>query len=122
MPSEKTVLIVDDDPEVLEIAASACEEIGLDVVRANDGAGAIEMLRQNPEIELLLTDISMPNMTGWELAHTAKQQKPDLKVIYMSGFVKTYPFGQHGLGYGPLLSKPWRTTQLHQQLRSALGL
>ncbi len=122
MTFELTVLVVDDDPDVLEVAVAACEEIGLDVVRATDGAGALEMLRLNPEIELLLTDINMPNMTGWELAHAAKQQKPDIKVIYMSGYMKTYPFGQHGLGYGPLLPKPWRTNQLHQQVRAALGL
>jgi CheY-like chemotaxis protein len=122
MTFELTVLVVDDDPDVLEVAVAACEEIGLDVVRATDGAGALEMLRLNPEIELLLTDINMPSMTGWELAHAAKQQKPDIKVIYMSGYMKTYPFGQHGLGYGPLLPKPWRANQLHQQVRAALGL
>lgn len=121
MPLSSTVLVVDDDPQVLEVTASACEEIGLGVVRASDGAAALEMLRDNPEIELLLTDITMPNMTGWELAHAAKQQKPALKVIYMSGYMKSYPFGQHGLGYGPLLAKPWRTTQLHQQVRAVLG-
>jgi YesN/AraC family two-component response regulator len=63
----------------------------------------------------------MPNMTGWELAHEAKQKYPDLKVIYTSGYTKTIPFGQHGMGYGPLLPKPWRGNQLRQHVRAVLG-
>jgi CheY-like chemotaxis protein len=121
MPIDSTVLVVDDDPEVLEVAVTACEEIGLTVLSAGDGAGALEMLRENPEVELLLTDIGMPNMTGWELAYTAKQKYPNLKVIYTSGYIKTYPVGQHGMGYGPLLPKPWRRNQLRQQVRAVLG-
>jgi CheY-like chemotaxis protein len=108
MSLDFTVLVVDDDPQILEVTASAFEDIGLTVVRAEDGAAALEILQDNPEIELLFTDIMMPNMTGWELAHTAKQKYPDLKVIYTSGHIKHHPIGQHGLGYGPLLPKPWR--------------
>ena len=122
MSLESTVLVVDDDPQVLEVAATACEEIGLTVLRAEDGAGALEILRENPEVVLLFTDISMPNMTGWELAHEAKQKYPDLKVIYTSGYMKTLPFGRHGIGYGPLLPKPWRGNQLHERIRAVLGL
>lgn len=121
MPLDSTVLVVDDDPQVLEVAATACEEIGLNVLRAGNGVVALEILQENPEVELLLTDISMPNMTGWELAHAAKQRYPDLKVIYVSGNFKTLPFGQHGIGYGPLVPKPWRANQLHDQIRAVLG-
>jgi CheY-like chemotaxis protein len=122
MSLDSTVLVVDDDLQVLEVAATACEEIGLNVLRAEDGAPALRVLNENPDVDLLLTDISMPNMTGWELAHKAKQKHPGLKVIYVSGFIKTLPFGQHGLGYGPLLAKPWRGSQLHDQIRAVLGL
>ena len=120
MPLDSTVLVVDDDPEVLEVAVMACEDMGLTVLSAEDGAGALEILRDNPEVELLLTDIGMPNMTGWELAHAAKQKYPDLKVIYTSGYIKTYPVGQHGMGYGTLLPKPWRGNQLREKERMAL--
>jgi CheY-like chemotaxis protein len=121
MPLDSTVLVVDDDPEVLEVAVAACEEMGLTVLSAEDGALALEILRDNPEVELLLTDIGMPNMTGWELAHAAKQKYPDLKVICTSGYIKTYPVGQHGMGYGPLLPKPWRDDQLREKVRMVLG-
>ena len=106
-----TVLVVDDDPEVLGVAVTMCEEMGLTVLSAEDGAGALEALRNNPEIELLLTDIGMPNMTGWELAHGAKQKYPDLKVIYTSGYIETYP----------IVSKPWHGNLLRENLRTVLG-
>jgi CheY-like chemotaxis protein len=122
MSLDFTVLVVDDDPQVLEVAASACEAIGLTVLRAGHGAVALEILNGNPNIELLFTDISMPDMTGWELAHAAKQKYPNLKVIYTSGYIKKYPIGQHGVGYGPLLPKPWRAAQLRQHVLQVLGL
>jgi CheY-like chemotaxis protein len=121
MPLDATVLVVDDDPEVLEVAVTACEEMGLTVLSAEGGPSALEILRENPEVELLLTDIGMPDMTGWELAHAAKQKYPDLKVIYTSGYIKTYPIGQHGMGYGPLIPKPWRGNQLREKMRMVLG-
>ena len=63
----------------------------------------------------------MPDMTGWELAHAAKQKYPDLKVIYTSGRIKTYPIEQHGMDYGPLIPKPWPGNQLREKVRSVLG-
>ena len=62
MPLVSTILVVDDDPEVLAVAVIACEEMGLTVLSAEDGAGALLILRDNPKIELLLTDIAMPNI------------------------------------------------------------
>ena len=121
MPLGSTVLVVDDDPQVLEVAATVFEDIGLTVLRADGGATALKILAQNPDIELLFTDIAMPDMTGWELAHTAKQARPDLKIIYTSGYIKQLPFGQHGIGYGPLLPKPWRHEQLRQRVTEVLG-
>jgi CheY-like chemotaxis protein len=122
MSLDFTVLVVDDDPLVLETAATACEEIGLTVLRAEDGAEALEILSDNPEVELLFTDITMPNMSGWELAHAAKQKHPNLKIIYTSGYIKKYPVGKHGVGYGPLLAKPWRVAQLRRHVQELFGL
>jgi CheY-like chemotaxis protein len=122
MPLDSTVLVVDDDPQVLEVAATVFEDIGLTVLRADGGAKALEILSENPDVELLFTDIAMPDMTGWELAHAAKQTRPDLKIIYTSGYIKQLPFGEHGLGYGPLLAKPWRHEQLRQRVTEVLGI
>jgi CheY-like chemotaxis protein len=104
------------------VAAVLLEDLGVAVLRAQTGEQALETLRANPRIELLFTDIAMPGMTGWELAHAAKQMRPDLKILYTSGFIKGIPIGQHGLGYGPLLPKPWQSGQLRKKVSEVLGL
>ena len=56
-------------------------------------------------------------MDGFELAHQAKQLRPDLRVAYTSGYSKEIPLGENGLGYGPMLPKPWRQDQLVRTIR-----
>jgi CheY-like chemotaxis protein len=91
------------------------------VVEAANGAEALETLREEPKIEILFTDIVMPGgLDGFELAHQAKQLRPDLRVVYTSGFIKEIPWGEKGLGYGPLLPKPWRRDQLVQVIQSVV--
>jgi len=63
-----TVLVVDDDADVLDVIASMLEELGCDVVRASSGAEALDTLAGNEKISILITDINMPGMDGHELA------------------------------------------------------
>ena len=58
---------------------------------------------------------------GFELAHRAKQLRPDLRVIYTTGYVKELPWGQHGVGYGPMLPKPFRNENLVAEVRRAFA-
>ena len=109
------VLVVDDDPDVLFMASTALSIEGFTVVEASNGADAIGILRERPEIDVLFTDIVMPGeVDGFELAHLAKQLRPELRVLYTSGYIRDIPWGQKGVGYGPLLPKPWRQDQLSQ--------
>jgi CheY-like chemotaxis protein len=79
------VLVVDDEPLVLELTLEALQELGCEIIPANSAAEAVRKLKQTPSIDLLITDINMPGMSGYELAATAKQLYPDLKVILLSG-------------------------------------
>jgi CheY-like chemotaxis protein len=118
MTTKPVVLFVDDDDDIREFAVDLLGQQGYVVKEARNGRDGLALVKQHPEIEWLLTDIVMPGeIDGWELAHEAKQLRPQLKVLYMSGFVRTIPFGKHGIGYGPLLSKPWRNQQLLDHLR-----
>jgi CheY-like chemotaxis protein len=113
------VLVVDDDEDVLEVAAAMIEDLGFSVLRATSGAAALDLFAANPDIALLVTDIVMPGMDGWELARAAKRRNPDLKVLYMSGYIKnrgSLPADE----YGPVLSKPWRTQQLYEAMTQVL--
>jgi len=120
--SVRTVLVVDDDVDVLALATMILEEEGFTVLAAADGTEALQILQAHPEIDLLFTDIVMPgDVNGFELAHQAKQLRPSLCVLYASGYIKNPSWGQKGIGHGPLLSKPWRREQLRQSILNLLA-
>ena len=115
------VLVVDDDPDVLLVAATLLGDQGYTVLEASSGAEAMQVMRANSEIAVLFTDILMPGeVDGFELAHQAKQLRPALRVIYTSGYIEQIPWGEKSIGYGPLLPKPWRKEQLLDVVRSML--
>jgi CheY-like chemotaxis protein len=77
----RVVLLVDDDPLVLDVAASMLEDIGCEVVTAAGGAEALEKLSRDERIEILITDVNMPGIDGYALAKYATQTRESLKVI-----------------------------------------
>ena len=81
------VLLVDDDDEVRAVAATMLREAGHTVVEAGSGGAALEHLdRDQPHIDLLIADMAMPGMSGGELAQAARQNRPDLPILFISGF------------------------------------
>ncbi|MCZ7596939.1 MAG: response regulator [Gammaproteobacteria bacterium] len=83
----ETILVVDDNPDVLEINVEALRMLGYVVLGAEDGRRALEVLEEHPEVDLLFTDIVMPGgISGLELARRARQTNPALRVLYTSGF------------------------------------
>ncbi|HZV05848.1 MAG TPA: response regulator [Gemmataceae bacterium] len=81
----RVVLLVDDDPDVLQAVAGMLEDIGCDVVTAETGFQALEQIGRNHRIEVLITDVNMPGMNGNELGERAKSIRPDLHVMLISG-------------------------------------
>jgi CheY-like chemotaxis protein len=116
-----TILVVDDDDDVRAVAAANLEAIGYLVLEAPNAAEALKLIEARPEITTLLTDIVMPGMDGFVLAHEAKKVRPEIRVIYTSGYIRDLPWGTHGIGYGPMLSKPWNGEQLTHVVQSVAG-
>ncbi len=85
-PDVALVLIVDDDEGVLRVTADILEALGYHVLTAGTGPEAVELLRRNPEISVLFTDIRMPDMRGEELAEIAVAMRPGIRVVFTSGF------------------------------------
>ena len=118
-----TILVVDDDADVLELTAEVLGEAGYDVIRAGNADTALDVLRGPRAVQLLLTDIVMPGLNGLALADEAKRLRPELRVLYTSAFVKTAPFGdgtQGGPSFGTLVNKPWRLDRLCWAVDEAL--
>lgn len=107
------VLIVDDDDQVLDISEKILTSLGYQVIPATNGDAALEIIRYYRQIDLLMTDIVMPgSLDGWQLAHRAKQLRPELGVIYTTGYTHRPVPDEGQFGYGPLLPKPWRADRL----------
>jgi DNA-binding NtrC family response regulator len=115
------VLIVDDDDQVLDIAAIVLASLGYQVIPATNGEAALEIIKYYRAIDLLMTDIVMPGtIDGWELARRAKHMQPELSVVYTTGFAESALPDKSNPGYGPLLPKPWRADQLVSLVNRAL--
>jgi CheY-like chemotaxis protein len=99
------VLIVDDDEEILELAAEILQMLGYDVLTARNGLEAVAVLRRNPRVSTLFTDIQMPLMGGEELAKIAVAFRANIRVIFTSG--RCRPRAD-----APFLQKPYRTADL----------
>lgn len=118
------ILVVDDDIISLELAALVCEQDGHDVIRAEDGRVAMRDLRIN-EIDLVLTDIMMPNVDGFTVVQLARQLQPSAKVIVVSAIGDRVP--QHmaamafdKLGVDRVITKPYRPHMLVKAIREVL--
>jgi two-component system cell cycle response regulator CpdR len=111
----RRVLIVDDEPLLLEVTASMLEDLGCEVVTADSGAGALTRLKADERIEILITDVQMPGMNGYELVERARRARPELRVIVCSG--RANP--EHGL---PLIRKPFTQDVLASAMARTTGL
>ena len=110
-----TVLVVDDDPAVLDVIVDMLEDLGCEVVSAQGGPEALDRLRQNQDISVLITDINMPGMDGHELAELAKRVRPELKVLQLSG-------REPRRGGLPMIRKPFSLEELADIMRRTTGI
>jgi signal transduction histidine kinase/CheY-like chemotaxis protein len=115
----ETVLVVEDDPDVLDIAVSGLLDLGYDVKTATDAHEALAILRVNGGIDVLFSDVVMPGgMNGAQLAVEAQRICPELKVLLTSGYAASALSQEHGLSETlEVLHKPYRREDLAQKLR-----
>jgi PAS domain S-box-containing protein len=116
------ILVVEDDALVREYVVSQLELLGYQVHTAVDGHAALALLAQDIEVDLLFTDVVMPNgLSGRELADAARQQRPGLRVLYTSGYTENSIVHHGRLDSGVLLlSKPYSRDELAKKIRQAL--
>jgi PAS domain S-box-containing protein len=119
---QETVMLVEDEEVVRNLTRRLLERAGYTVIVAERGDEAYSMLAANPdEIDLLLTDVIMPGMNGGQLYENAKRLKPDLRVIYMSGYTAD-AIAHHGVldGTTVFIQKPFEAELLIRRVREVL--
>lgn len=118
-----TLLLVEDDERVRALLTEALTLKGFNVVEADNGVTALRVLERDPaQVDVVLTDVSLPEMNGQELGMRALALRPDLKIIYMSGFSDNQDLRTEVLQQKAVfIQKPFTPQQLVQKLREVLG-
>jgi DNA-binding response OmpR family regulator len=114
----RTILLVDDDFELRDVVVAILSEPGYTVLTATDGYEALRILVDR-SVDLMITDVKMPGISGFELARQAKLMRPNLHVIYLSG--QASGPDRKGPTYGVLLHKPVRARELLAVIEREMG-
>src|SRR5579862_1352895 len=119
---KKTILVVDDEPEIRKLVNAILTNSGYQILLADTGEQAIKLFRKQPKaIDLLLTDVVAPGMAGPTLADQLTELKPDLRVLFMSGYDNRQVVQKYVVEKGSLLlSKPFTPKQLKDKVEEAL--
>jgi signal transduction histidine kinase len=113
------ILVVDDEPDIILLSSKILTQQGYRVSPANSGAEALTLLNENT-INLMISDILMPNMNGLQLAKTCEAKFPDTKIILVSGYSDEKPTNANGTQNPAFLLKPYRAKELLTLVRSLL--
>ena len=118
----ETVLIVDDEPSVRMLVAEVLGELGYTALEAADGASALQVLRSDTRIDMLVTDVGLPGgMNGRQLADFGRTARPDIKVLFITGYAEKTAMGTEGLESGmAILTKPFAMEGLATRIKELL--
>jgi len=119
----ETILVVDDEAGLVSLATDSLQQLGYRVQTAVNAQQALTRLAQNPQIDLVFSDIVMPGgMDGYELAQHVKQEYPEVKLLLTSGYTeKAARQNGHAITSLEVLSKPYSQQELAIRIRSVLG-
>jgi len=119
---ETVILVVDDEPDVRQVVSNALSYQGFTIIEAGSGSEALYRLRSSEKINLLFTDIVMPgDVDGLELARRAKDLRPDLRVIFTTGYFRDQPAAQGAISDAAMLRKPFQNEKLVTMVKRALA-
>jgi CheY-like chemotaxis protein len=117
----ETVLLVEDEPRVRRMTAARLQDLGYRVLDAANGPAALSLLDQNPDINLLFTDMVMPGgMNGTDLAEAARARRRGMKVLFTSGYAELDVVRRGQATEAGWLKKPYSTLELARILREIL--
>jgi PAS domain S-box-containing protein len=118
----ESVVVVEDDPAVRMLVVNVLNELGYQAHEAEDARSALPLLESELRVDLLVTDVGLPGMNGRQLAEIARQQRPDLKVLFMTGYAEKAAERQGFLEEGmDLMAKPFSIEALAQKIRQMIS-
>jgi CheY-like chemotaxis protein len=120
--SGETVLVIDDEPTVRMLVVEVLESLGYRAIEAEDGVAGLEVLQSGRRIDLLITDVGLPNgMNGRQVASAARVMRPGLRVLFITGYAENTVFSHGHLEHGMrILTKPFAMETLASRIRELL--
>ncbi len=119
----ETVLVVDDEPTVRMLVTEVLQELGYTAIEVADGSTGLQVLRSDQRIDLLITDVGLPGgINGRQVADGAREVRPDLKVLFITGYAENAVVGNGHLDPGmQVLAKPFPMEALATRIRDLMG-
>ncbi len=120
---QSLILVVDDEPLVRMVAVEILQDLGYSLLEAEDGPSALKILNTRPDIDLLITDVGMPNgMNGRQLADAARVERPDLNVLFVTGYAENAVLNHGHLERGmQVMTKPFVADALGRRVKELIG-
>jgi PAS domain S-box-containing protein len=117
----ETVLVVEDEPVVRNLIIDVLDDLGYRALEAADGPSGLEVLRSQRRIDLLVTDVGLPGMNGRQLADHARELRPDLKVLFITGYAENAAVAGGFLDRGmEMITKPFAVESLAIRIRDMI--
>lgn len=119
----ETVLVVDDEPTMRMLITDILEDLGLTAIEAGDSVAGLKILQSDVRIDLLVTDGGLPGgINGRQMADAGKVGRPDLKVLFITGYAENAAVGNGQLALGmSVLTKPFPMKTMAARIRSMIG-
>ena len=121
-PGEQAVLVVEDEPTVRMLVIETLEDHGYITFEADNAVAALEIVKASGRIDLMLTDITLPGQNGQELAQAAIRVRPELKILFMTGYAHNVDLSIVGAGSGriDIITKPFSLDGLARKVRTII--
>ncbi|ONF97037.1 PAS domain S-box protein [Sphingomonas jeddahensis] len=117
----EVVLVVEDETAVRSLVVDVLEELGYRALEAVDGPSGLKILQSKRRIDLLITDIGLPGLNGRQLADAARERRPDLKILFMTGYAENATIANGFLDPGmSMMTKPFAIDALTTRIRSII--
>ena len=119
----ETVLVVDDEPTVRMLVTEVLEDLGYTAIEAADGSAGLRVLQSDVRIDLLVTDVGLPNgLNGRQLADAARERRPGLRVLFITGYAENAVIGNGHLDPGMhVLTKPFAMEALASRIKELIA-
>jgi CheY-like chemotaxis protein len=118
----ETVLVIEDEDSVRELVVEVLHDLGYRALEAGDGPSGLKILQSGEHIDLLVSDIGLPGMNGRQVADAAREGRPDLKVLFITGYAENAAIAHGFLAPGmEMVTKPFAVDALAARIREMIG-